>query len=1063
MVAQPIAANPSEALPDTDATDLPPASAAPRVLLLTEGTYPCHWGGVSTWCHTLTHELSDVEFVLVAVVRDQLVEQHFELAPNVVEFRALSLWDVRNAWELRPEGGIGMVRELRARTTGAAVRAKFLPFFTIFLRQLLGARRDDAELARAIHGMHLFFLEHDFDAAFRSLAVWDCFGDEVVRRFPRLAARHGYPGTEVTLADLTAGLHWLHHWFFPLSEPLPRADIVHATSAGICTLLAAALKLEDGSRVVLSEHGIYLRERYLAEHESTDNLFGKLLKLRFARRMTELAYSLADVVAPCCDDNRRWELRNGATQRKLRTTYYGVDPSRFAVSDGHSNGAPVVAWAGRFHPLKDVETLLRAAALVRRSRPEVRFRLFGSAQPGTEWYFERCQSLHRELHLGEQVTFEGFRRQTDSALGDADLVVLSSISEGFPFTTLEAMMSGKPVVATAVGGLREQVPPACGLTVEPRDPEAMASAILTVLADPDACAERGRAARMWVESAFSLEQFRSTHRAIYELLGRSSDGRVRHQPRFVRRENGSDWAAEGSQDWASLTAELAARVPQPVDSLELAAVLESLGITDTRAAARYGARNTFELAERAYAELMADRPRRPASSAAAEVPDQDRARQRPRLVGDSPRGLFALLPLLLLLGTIRVFANAGWDGGRILALSLGMTLGMVGANAVVHAVSRRTAIYLGSGYRSLAQRLMLRTMLSGAVSLTALGIVAYITLTAVGAFAADERLIFSAALVSFTAVWLVAASLSLARATGWVSVGLAAGLLAALAAAESVLGTAGLRLVAAAGLGVVVAIAVMIGAQLRIYGSGGEAAKLPSRSHLLVESGAYFAYGAGVMFLLLEPHLLAWFGADAGGLGRLQKIAAVEVAFTLAIPPVILATVMAERTLQRFWLYAKEQQRDVAARDRLRFGSELRAFYTRDAGLYLAAGGVLAVLMLVAVEFALRSGRLAEWVALPSPGATEFIFVAALVSFWLVGWAQFNCMFVLNLARPEQALRPVLAGMAVATLTGIPLAFAGFEYSALAFVAGSATFALWSLRTCRRVLADADHHYAAAF
>ncbi len=1060
MVAQASTAAPTEALCDADDSASLPAPGAPRVLLLTEGTYPCHWGGVSTWCHTLTHELSDVEFVLVAVVRDQLAEQHFELAPNVVEFRPLSLWDVRNAWELRPEGGIGTVRERRARTTGTAVKAQFLPFFAIFLRQLLGARRDDAELARAIHGMHAFFREHDFDAAFRSLAVWDCFGDEVVRRFPRLAARHGYPGTEVTLSDLTSGLHWLHHWFFPLSEPLPRADIVHATSAGICTMIAAALKLEDGSPVVLSEHGIYLRERYLAEHESTDSLFGKLLKLRFARRMTELAYSLADVVAPCCDDNRRWELRNGATQRKLRTTYYGVDPSRFAVSNGDANGAPVVAWAGRFHPLKDVETLLRAAALVQRSRPEVRFRLFGSAQPGTEWYFERCQNLHRELHLGEQVTFEGFRRQTDSALRDADLVVLSSISEGFPFTTLEAMMSGKPVVATAVGGLREQVPPTCGLTVEPRDPEAMASAILTVLADPDACAERGRAARMWVESAFSLEQFRSTHRAIYKLLDRSSDGRVRHQPRFVRRENGSDWAAEGSQDWASLRAELAARVPQPVDSLELAAVLESLGITDTTAAARYGARNTFELAERAYAELMAGRPRGPARRVATEVPDQDRARRRSILAGDSPRGLFALLPLLLLLGTIRVFADAGWDGGRILALSLGMTLGMVGANAVVQGVSRRTAIYLGSGHRSLAQRLMQRSMLVGALSLTAFALLAYVTLTAVGAFAADERVIFSATLAGFTAVWLVAASLSLARATGWVSVGLAAGLLAGFAA-ELVLGTGGLWLLAATGLGVVVAVAVMIGAHVRIYGSGGAAAKLPSRSHLLVESGAYLAYGAGVMFVLLEPHLLGWFGA--GGLGRLQQIAAVEVAFTLAIPPVILATGMAERTLRLFWVYAKQQQQDVPAHDRLRFGSELRAFYARSAVLYLVVAGILAVAMLVVVELALHSGRLADWVVLPSPGATEFIFVAALVSFWLVGWAQFNCMFVLNLARPGQALRPVLAGLIVVTLTGIPLALAGFEYSALASVAGAATFAWWSLRSCRRVLLDADHLYAAAF
>ncbi len=516
------------ATPDVHAPSAPVASERPapaartRVLLVTEGTYPFHWGGVSTWCHALTHGLPEVDFTLVALARDPLAERRFELAPNVVDFRAIPLWGVRNAWELGPDRSLATARR-RIRASGnEALSADFIPPLATVVREFLGASRDDVELAEAIQAIHRFLLEHDFDAAFRSRVVWDSFCAHVARTFPLAAARRGYPAAQASLADATVGMRWLYHWFFPLSQPLPRPDVVHTAMVGSCTLLAAALKLEHGTPFLLSEHGIYLRERYLAEHTSSANLFRKLLLLGFARRMTELSYALADIVSPCCDYNRRWELRNGARPELLETAYYGLEPRPSPAAAGPARGGPVVVWAGRIDPLKDLETLLRAAALVLEARPDVRFRLFGSAQPGREWYLRRCLALHRELALGESVRFEGFRDDTSDAIAEADLVVLSSISEGFPFTTLEAMLCGKPVVATAVGGICEQVPDSCGMTVEPRQPAAFAEAILAVLDDPDGYAQRSRAARERAESLFSAEQFRATHRSFYERLGHAN-------------------------------------------------------------------------------------------------------------------------------------------------------------------------------------------------------------------------------------------------------------------------------------------------------------------------------------------------------------------------------------------------------------------------------------------------------------------------------------------------------------------------------------------------------------
>lgn len=494
-----------------------------RVLLVTEGTYPFHWGGLSTWCHSLIRELPELDFSLIAICDTPFAQVQFELPPNLISFRPHPLWSVQNAWELDHDLTMRDARRRARRTTERAVQEGFEPSFTAFFGQVFGAPRDDARLAGSIHSMYRFLREHDFDRTFRSRTVWEALRREATARFPELATQHHHAGSSFSLAELTTALQWIYHWFFPLSQELPKVEIAHATMAGISSMLAAVAKLEHGAGLLLSEHGIYLRECYLREHGSSNSLFGKLLKLGFARRMTEVAYSLADVIAPCCDYNHRWERKVGADEDRIRTAYYGLDVDEYKPRHRVPNEAPIVVWAGRIDPLKDVETLLRAAAVVRASCPDVRFRLYGSAEPGTEWYADRCRALHVQLGLGDAVTFEGYAESTPDIFAPADLVVLSSISEGFPFSILEAMLCGKAVVATSVGGICEQITPDCGRTVPPRDPQALGAAILDLIGDMKMCAALGAAARERAASHFSVERFRAIHRSIYrEVMVRAA-------------------------------------------------------------------------------------------------------------------------------------------------------------------------------------------------------------------------------------------------------------------------------------------------------------------------------------------------------------------------------------------------------------------------------------------------------------------------------------------------------------------------------------------------------------
>jgi polysaccharide biosynthesis protein PelF len=618
-----------------------------RVLLITEGTYPYHWGGVSTWCHLLLRELTEVDFTLMSIVTDPRKKPQFELPQSVSRFIPVPLWGMCNALEIRRELSLPDVVQRKRKINEALVTQDFIPLFRPFLQAIFGGSGDPAQLSQLIHQMYRFFLAYDFDATLRSRAVWDCFVQVAQDEFPRSAARHGYPDADYTLFDLTTALQWLYHWLFPIARPLPASDVVHAAMVGLSTLIAVTAKLEYGAAYFLTEHGIYLRESYLAEASASESLFLKVLKIHFARCMTALSYAMADQISPCCDYNKRWELKNGALPDRLKTIYYGVDSAEFMPADKPIDEPPVVVWVGRINPLKDLETLLQAAALVHQSRPDIQFRLFGSAAAEDESYFAAMKALHAELDLGEAAIFCGYAAKPVFAFNQGDIVVLSSISEAFPFSILEAMLCGKPIVATAVGGIPEQIE-GCGIAVEPRNPATMAEAILTLMNDEEKRANFGRAAREKAAQEFSVQQSSDAHYETYlSLSSRHRVARLSHAPAetvlspeaeanetvsvadpipltsdprvlelgdhrldlerqllvtvnkapIVTNSQQPEFTAPDTEAIAALAVKVDHRVPLPVDSFEITAVLESLGITDEVAARRYGVPDVFALAE----------------------------------------------------------------------------------------------------------------------------------------------------------------------------------------------------------------------------------------------------------------------------------------------------------------------------------------------------------------------------------------------------------------------------------------------------------------------------------
>ncbi|GAB3671977.1 GT4 family glycosyltransferase PelF [Actinocorallia lasiicapitis] len=468
-----------------------------NITLVTEGTYPHAYGGVSVWCDQLVRGMPEHEFHVVALTgtgKEALVWD----PPGNVAVEAVPLWGPR------PPGRGGACRE-------------FEGLFQVLLDLCLsGGDASTGELFPSVlRGLY------DLGGLSEKLAgegpvAWLMEGWE-----RRLRAGELPEGVRPTVHDALTAISLLEHALRPFARPVPRADLTHAVSNGVTVLPALAAKWTHGTPFCLTEHGIYLRERYLGYGKGYTWPVKQLI-LAFLRMLCAAGYQAADLVTPGNRYNQRWETRCGATPELIRTVYNGVNPAEFPVA-GAEPERLTLSWAGRVDPIKDLETLIKAFAIVRDDVPEVCLRLFGG---GNAEYREKCEKLARDLDVAEHVTFEGRVEEIRDAYVAGTVVMLSSISEGFPYTLIEAMTCGRATVSTDVGGVTEAVAAnpnspqdgECGLVVPPRDPEAMAEAAVRLLRDPGLRARMGSVARAKALEFFTVDQAVASFREIYYQL-----------------------------------------------------------------------------------------------------------------------------------------------------------------------------------------------------------------------------------------------------------------------------------------------------------------------------------------------------------------------------------------------------------------------------------------------------------------------------------------------------------------------------------------------------------------
>lgn len=451
-----------------------------RVAMVTEGTYPYTTGGVSTWCDQLVQGI-DVSFDLVALTGTGTEDLRWELPASVRSVQQVGVWARCEPTRTRRKHRRAL-RDVTTRMWDAVIA----PYdgrtgeFDAAIADWLELARDTSVSALLTHEGSLGGL----------LDAWNQHAGDLPPLSVAGAARAcGLVDRTLALADTR------------LADDI---DVVHATASGPTSLVAMAHEARTGARWLLTEHGVQLRERYLAAADESSWSVRRAVT-SFHRHLAGLACRRADRLLPVTEFNARWERRLGAPASAIRVIHNGVEVDRYPVIEREPE-VPTTAFVGRIDPLKDLATLIRAHALVRQRVPDARLRLFGPLNDANREYAASLEQVVDEMGVGDSVTFEGASPGSRPGFETGHVVAMSSISEGLPFGLIEAMMCGRATVSTDVGGVSDCVDEeqTVGALVPARDPQALADELAHLLTDHEARHTMGRRAAVWARERFDL-------------------------------------------------------------------------------------------------------------------------------------------------------------------------------------------------------------------------------------------------------------------------------------------------------------------------------------------------------------------------------------------------------------------------------------------------------------------------------------------------------------------------------------------------------------------------------
>ena len=501
-------------------------ASKPDVCLLLEGTYPYVAGGVSTWVHQIINALPEFRFSLFFIGSEKAANLKFKytLPSNIIHVEEIYLH------EPTAPGG-------KNSTAPPEQCQQLLELLHTFLFDSPVGPAETAAFLNISKLVLALSKVTTFSAVWNFPGVWNLVCDIYEKHAP-----------EESFLDFFWAVRSLCEpaWkVIASTEHVPPARMYHSLCTGYAGFAAGLAASNYESSFLLSEHGIYVRERVaelqkarwindppiirpdLYRHPATL----RRLWIEFFKLLGRFAYQTANYITSLFENNASTQVQFGADRRRIEIIPNGIHVPDFYQLRGKRRAARQmhasrknVGFLGRVVQIKDVKTLLKCARLVVNALPDAQFLIAGPLDEEAD-YAAECMTLTEHLGLTGHVSFLGPQKM-ENLMAQIDVMLLTSISEGLPFVILESYAAGVPLVSTDVGACRELIEgrpdehPAYGpggFVTPVGNAELLADALIRILNDPNLGDQMGEAGRQRVEIHYAHHAVVKRYRELYQL------------------------------------------------------------------------------------------------------------------------------------------------------------------------------------------------------------------------------------------------------------------------------------------------------------------------------------------------------------------------------------------------------------------------------------------------------------------------------------------------------------------------------------------------------------------
>ncbi|MDX9701754.1 MAG: GT4 family glycosyltransferase PelF [Candidatus Auribacterota bacterium] len=486
------------------------------VCLVLEGTYPYISGGVSSWVHQLICALKDIRFSLLILLpnREHIREMKYKLPSNVVDIRQVFIH----------EHDLG-----KQSANSSRAKQKLFDELEEYAKELIAGNTTVFEKIQTLFDTdrpaHLTI--HDL---LFSLPSWDM-----------LRNMYKHYNLNISFLDFFWTFRFSILPVIPLFQTdIPDAEIYHTVSTGYAGLIGAVAKIKNNAVLLLTEHGIYAKERKMeiaqaswiydekqADSRPQKNMsFFKEWWITMFNRMARLCYEHSRQVVTLYEDNRKLQIAAGAAPDSSIIIPNGIDVSKFSPIERtieYGQTRFTIGFVGRVVPIKDVKTFIKACKIIVEKFPESKILILGPTDE-EEQYYEECVRLCAMLDLNDNITFTGIV-PVKEYYPLIDLVVLTSESEAQPLVILEANAMGIPIVSSDVGACDEMLNGrtsedkslgASGLITGVANPRETAQSVIKILSDPPMYHAMSKAGIQRVYRFYNQDDLFANYLNLYE-------------------------------------------------------------------------------------------------------------------------------------------------------------------------------------------------------------------------------------------------------------------------------------------------------------------------------------------------------------------------------------------------------------------------------------------------------------------------------------------------------------------------------------------------------------------